>query len=89
MFIPAFTTNVLTVDFLSSISPGLLLMFLDSHRIVFAFLNWLDLLGFAQAFSISILKIFKLLPNYWHRVTAITSCENYLESSAGHTLTLI
>ena len=32
-------------------------------------------------------KIFKLLPNYWHRVTDITSFENHLESSWGHTLT--
>ena len=33
-------------------------MFLDSHRIVFTFPSWLDLLYVAQAFWISILKIF-------------------------------
>ena len=64
MFIPAYTTNAMTSDFLLSITPGWVLMFLDSHRMVFTFLSWLDLLGVAQAFRISILKIFKLLPNY-------------------------
>ena len=39
-------------------------MFPDSHRMVFTFLNGLDLLGVALAFWISILKIFKLLPSY-------------------------
>ena len=37
-------------------------MFLDFNRMVFKFLSWLDLLGGALAFRISILKIFKLLP---------------------------
>ena len=37
-------------------------------------------------FWISILKIFKLLLNYLHRVTDITSLEKHLESSSGHTL---
>ena len=32
--------------------------------LVFTFLSWLDLLGVALAFRISILKIFNLLPNY-------------------------
>ena len=64
MFIPAFTTNAMTSDFLSSISVCLVVMFLDSHRMVFPFLSWLDLLGTALAFQISILKIFKLLQNY-------------------------
>ena len=50
-------------DFLSSISPGLVVMFLDSHRMEFTFLGWLGLLGVALAFRISILKIFKLLQN--------------------------
>ena len=36
-------------------------MFLDSRRIVFTFLSWLDLLGAALTFRISILKIFKFL----------------------------
>ena len=31
-------------------------------------------------------KNFKLLPNYWHRVTDVTSFEKQLESSSGHTL---
>ena len=64
MFIPAYTTNAMTSDLLSSISPDWVWMFLDSHRMVFTFLIWLDLLGVALAFRISILKIFKLLPNY-------------------------
>ena len=37
---------------------------LDFHRMVFTFLSWLDLLGVALAFGISILKIFNLLLNY-------------------------
>ena len=35
---------------------------------------------------ISILKIFKSLQNYWHRVTDIPSFGKHLESSLGHTL---
>ena len=35
---------------------------------------------------ISILKIFKSLQNFWHRVTDITSFEKRLGSSLGHTL---
>ena len=61
-------------------------MFLDSNLTVLTFLSWLDLLGVVLAFWISILKIFKLLPNYWHRVTDITSLEKYWESSSGHIL---
>ena len=38
------------------------------------------------AFWISILKISKLLQNYWHRVIDITSFEKHLESSLDHTL---
>ena len=60
MFIPAFTTNAMTSNFLSSISPGSVVMFLDSDRIVFTFLSCLDLLGVALAFRI----IFNLLLNY-------------------------
>ena len=52
MFIPAFTTNAMTSDFLSSISPGWVVMFLDSNLMV-SFLSWLDLLGVALAFRIS------------------------------------
>ena len=47
---------------------------------------WLDLLGVVLAFWISILKISKLLHNYWHRVIDITSFEKHLESSLDHTL---
>ena len=64
MFRPAFTTNAMTSDFLSSISPGWVVMVLDSHLMVFKFLSWLDLLSVSLAFRISILKIFNLLPNY-------------------------
>ena len=64
MFIPAFTTNAMTLDFLSSISPGLALMFLDSYRMMLTFFSWLDLLGVAPASRISILKIFNLLTKY-------------------------
>ena len=61
-------------------------MFLDSYRTVFTFFGRLDLLGVVLAFLISILKIFKLLQNYRHRVTDIASFEKHLESSSGHTL---
>ena len=61
-------------------------MFLDSHRMVFTILSLLDLLGVALAFRISILKIFRLLPNYLNRASDITSFEKRLESSLGHTL---
>ena len=37
-------------------------MSLDSLHTVFTFLSWSDMLGFALASGISILKIFKLLP---------------------------
>ena len=64
MFIPEFTTNAMTSDFLSSISPGWVVVLLYSYRMVFTFLSWLNLLDVATAFRISILKIFKLLSNY-------------------------
>ena len=38
------------------------------------------------AFRISLLKLFKSLQNYWHRVTDITSFGKRLECSLGHTL---
>ena len=37
---------------------------LRHHLMVFTFLSWLDLLGVALAFRISILKIFNSFPNY-------------------------
>ena len=50
-------------------------MFPDSHRTVLTLLSWLNVLGVVLAFWISILKIFKYLPNYWHRVTDIANFE--------------
>ena len=50
--------------------------------------SWWDLLGVVLAFWISILKIFKLLPNYSHRVTYITRFEKHSKSSSGHTLSI-
>ena len=76
----------MTSDFLLSISPGWVVMSLDSHRTVFTFLSLLDLLGVVLAFWISILKIFKSLQNYLPRVTDITSFVKHLENSSGHTL---
>ena len=73
-------------DFLSWISHGWVVTFQDSHRTVFTFRSWLDLLGVVLAFWISILKISKLLQNYWHRVIDITSFEKHLESSLDNTL---
>ena len=55
-FVPAFTTNTKTSDFLLSISPGWLVMFLDYNRKVFTFFSWFDLLSVFLAFWISILK---------------------------------
>ena len=59
---------------------------LGSNRSVFTFFSWLDLLGVVQMFFISILKICKLLPNYWHMVTDIISFGKHSESSSGHIL---
>ena len=50
MVIPAFTTNAMTSDFLSPVSPDWVVMFLDSHRMVFVFRSWFDLLGVVLAF---------------------------------------
>ena len=74
----------MTSDFLPSFSPCWVVMFLDSHDMVFTFHSWLDLLGDVLAFLISILKIFKSLQKYWFRVTDITNFEKHLESSSGH-----
>ena len=59
MFIPGFTTNAMTLDFLSSISPDSMVSFLDPNRMVLKFLSWLDLLGVVLAFWTYFLKIFK------------------------------
>ena len=50
MFIPAFTTNAMNSDFLSLISPGRVVMFLNSYRTMFTILSWLDLLGVVLSF---------------------------------------
>ena len=65
----------MTSDFLLLISHGWAVTFPDSHRSVFTFCSWLDLLGVVLAFWISILKISKLLQNYLHRVKDITNFE--------------
>ena len=59
-------------DFLSLISPGWVVMFLDSDHTVFTFRSCLALLFGILAFWISILEIFKSHQNYWHRVTDIS-----------------
>ena len=55
-YIPAFTTNAMTSDFLLLISHGWAVTFPDSHRTVFTFRSWLDFLGVVLAFWVSILK---------------------------------
>ena len=69
----------MTSDFLFLISHGCVVTIPDSHRTVFTFRSWLDLLGVVLAFWISILKVSKLLQNYLHRVIDITSFEKHLE----------
>ena len=54
-FILACTTDAMTLDFLSSIFPGRVAMFLDSNRTVFTFRSWLDLLVVVLAFWIYML----------------------------------
>ena len=75
----------MTSDFLLLIFHGWVVTFPDSHRTVFTFRSWLDLLDVVLAFWISILKISKLLQKCWHRVIDITSFEKHLESSLDHT----
>ena len=56
---------------------------------VFTFRSWLDFVMCCSsilAFWITILKLFKPLQNYWHRVTHIISFEKHLESFSGHML---
>ena len=85
-FVPAFATNAMTSVFLSSVSRGWVVASLDSCRAVFAFHGWLDLLGVALAFWISILKISKLLQNCLHRVIDVAGFGRHLESSFDHAL---
>ena len=84
-FIPAFTTNAMTLNFLLLISHGWVMTFPDSNNTVFTFRSWLGFLDVILAFRISILKISKLLQNCWHRVKDITSFEKHLGSSFDHT----
>ena len=72
--------------FLLLISHGWVVTFPDSHRMVFTFRSWLDLLDAALAFCFPNLKISKLLQNCWLRTKYITSFEKHLESSLDHTL---
>ena len=81
MFIPAFTTNAMASDFLSSISPGWVVMFLDSHRMVFTFLSWLDLQGVALAFLISILKSSNYFQTTYTGLQISQASKRHLESS--------
>ena len=50
----------MTSDFLLLVSHGWVVTFPDSHRTVFTFRSWLDLLDVLLAFWISILKISKI-----------------------------
>ena len=77
--ISVLTKNGMTLGFLTLISPGWVVTFLDGIYI------W-QLVTSARCCTsvlISILKIFKSLQNYWHRV--ITSYENICRV-LGHTL---
>ena len=85
MFIPAFTTNAITSDFLSSISPGWLVIFLDSNRAVFAFLGWLGSLGVVLALWVSVLKNFKSLAQGYR----CRRFRGHLEGSSGHARSFI
>ena len=73
-------------DFGLLISHGWVVTFPDSHRPVFTFRSWLNLLDVVLASWTSILKISRLLQNCWHRVLDITNFEKHLESSLDHTL---
>ena len=70
-----------------TISPGLVVMFLDSHLMLFTFLSQLDLLDVALAFRITHSKNLQITSKLLTQGTDITSFENHLESSSGHTLT--
>ena len=59
--------------------------FPDSHRMVFIFRSWLDLLDVVLAFWVSIRKNLKITSNCLHRVIDIASFEKHLESSLDHT----
>ena len=86
---PAFTTNAITLNFLSSISPGLAVIFIRLPSYGVCIFSWSDLPGVVLAFWIFILNIFKSLQNYRHRVTDITSFEKKMKSSLCHTLGFI
>ena len=50
---PEFTTNAMTSDFLLLISHVWVVKLPDSHRTVFTFRSWLDLLDVVLAFWVS------------------------------------
>ena len=83
----SFSTNAMTLHFHSLISPGWVVMFLDSRRMVFIFCSWFDLLYVVLTSLIFILKIFKVLQNYWQRVTNITSFGKRTGRFSGYTQT--
>ena len=76
----------LTSHFLSLISPGWVVMFLDTDRIVYTFCIWFDSLGIVPEFLISILIIFRSLRQYLHSTTDITKYNHHLKNSKDHTL---
>ena len=81
-----FVSTVQTTIYAQSLSNFCVVMSLDSHPTVSTFHSWFVLLGAAIAFSISILKIYKLPLNYCHRVTNITSFVKHLGNFSDHTL---
>ena len=87
-FIPAYTTNAMTSDFLLLIPHGLVVPFPDSCRTVFTFRSWLDLLVVEQAFWISFLSFEKHLessldhtPNFCRNLVIVRSTNMCLRES--------
>ena len=60
--VPAFTINAMTFNFLSLISPGSVMMFLESHRTVLICRSCLDLLD-----------VFPSVSNFHSQILRITS----------------
>ena len=83
IFTSAFTTNAMALDFLSLISLGWVVMFLDSHCTVVNLRTWIDLLDVSDSYFHS--KNLQITYNYWNRVTDITGFGTGLGSSSGHT----
>ena len=87
MFIPAFTTNAMTSDFLLLIFPWLSD---DIPRYHTYGVNISHVVRFAKCCT-SVLNFHSknlqiTSKTYWHRVTYFTSFEKHLESSSGHAL---